>query len=371
MATEPDIRKRSPIGVADLLARIARATQAGAEKSEVPAAKPDLAFALRTRLAVRGWVRPYDMSEPDEDPKAFRDAIDQVASEVETSFTDHPGAWYLTTAARRRVLALRDLATLGRELRTDRHAGDAIDPVLAAFLILMGVRHLPPVETLSDEVLRAVTLVDSWLGEKAIVRAPTQTIAAQIMRRTHERDIARMTQFPLVGSGHKAAYNVLKSRLGAAPRVGISATYLSGLGGSGKSTLLAFVEKSLAASSNFAIVVRLDFDDPLVNPLDPASLDLALLSRLAAEDPKRADELATLSAGLQRQRLVYSSDPTSRSSAARQAGKIQFERQQISESADFEAVSTHGASDRDSMLYGLLDRILGTRALVLILDTAG
>lgn len=330
----------------------------------------DLAFELRCQLAVRSWVSPGDLLTEDLASKKVKEALNQVAAEVETSFSDYPGKWYLGTDARRRVLGLVEDSLLAEIVGSDSLDGDAEDSLLAAFRYTLGVEQQPMAETLSDEVLRALPLVAGWLGKPSEAPIDPETTSALLQRRAHQRDITKMTKYPLVGKIHHRVLNELAMRFAALTASGISINYLHGLGGSGKSTLLAFLEQNLARSGHNCAVVRMDFDDPLVDPLDAASLDLALIAGLSQIDVGNAHFYAQLSEQLRMLRLAQSDQPTASSSATRQTAKIRQEYSQSSDSATLESVSSETTTGRESALFGLLGRTLPGRPLVLIVDTA-
>lgn len=154
-------------------------TAARAKPELLPPAEHKGAYRLRTALAVRGWVNPHHLLPPSEFSRSeAAEALNDVAGEVETSFTTRPGAWFLSVDSRKRVLASRSREILQEELRADRWEGDANDPIRRAFCLALALEPLPALASLEDEVLRALKNALQWLGPAALLSINSAEIAA-------------------------------------------------------------------------------------------------------------------------------------------------------------------------------------------------
>lgn len=361
----------------DLKTLLAEAEQivAAAQAAPSPVVSPqeDLAYALRTRLAVRGWVNPHRLLTDAEPPGEISRALNAIAGETDSAFGMRPGDWYLSIAGRKRVLAARGAAALKEELGIDRWEGDSDDPTRSAFRLALALDPMPSLAAVPDEVLRALANVLGWLGPMAGVRIERERIAAELAARAQRGDIARMTALPMVGKGHLAALAELTGRLGRSLSDGLEVTYVYGSGGAGKSTLLAYLQRDLASAGRPVMVVRIDFDDPAVNAADQASLDLALFEQLGQLAPEMVPQFTQVSDGLRFQRRHLREDPGAARLARGPVRKRAAAMASQLSSLESESADTGARSERQSIVHDVLAHWTGpqmARPLVVILDTA-
>ncbi len=333
---------------------------------------------LRAALAVRGWVNPRELMPPVIDDTIRVRTLNAVAPDVETSFRQYPGKWYLAAPVRRRVIAASPRATLLAELERLRHADDANDPVRRAFRKLLKLEPLD-MEQCSLEELRAIESAGDWLGEQqpdaATIRDQAVALGA---RRKREAEIARLTAGTLIG--REQPLQTLKAFLSAPFDVNarLSATYIYGIGGSGKSTVLAHLEKAMVADAQ-PLLVHFDFDRVDLDSADAVSLDLVLLQQLSVAIPQKAARCRELAVQLAafRSRLRADKSETQTSPGRRPARKRKVVKQET-HTLDLESAQSREGSERDSILYHYLDPVSGlqsaqidghVRPLLLILDT--
>ena len=297
--------------------------------------------------------------------------VDAVSGEVDTQFSLYPGDWFLTTASRNRVCATRGIDDLSAELGVVRWAGDSADPTRLAFRKALALDPPSVLGALTSPELQALANVLDWLGDWVSWPVTREEISVELALRARNADLDRQTALPLVGGAHREALEVLIDGLDAPPATGLSATYLFGAGGTGKSTVLAFLERKLLGHIAGPIVAHLDFDDPLVNPLDPTSLHLVLFGQIAQQFPSLSgyfDPLADELREMRRFQRDESYQPQGTSRVRRRALKSS-----PVESLALEEIGTTASSDLGSLLFGALHPSRGPefdRALVLILDTA-
>lgn len=265
---------------------------------------------LRLRLAVRGWVSPLhllqDVSESERDA-----ALRVVGAEVELSERMRPGQWFMSLSARKRVIASTPTVQL-REVAEQRLSlSDESDPVRLALLCALALGpalHDPGAEQLQQalaaqtpKVLQELGRMAAWAISLPGMEAITATAAAEQRRRIRDRQ--RESMGATIVFGREREQQTIRrflqpDRIPRGPtRGGVRTLYLSGIGGSGKSTLLLAAEHE--ARSDGKIVVRLDFDNPFMDPRDPEQMDIQLLGALAVEAPAAARQLHRISAQLQ------------------------------------------------------------------------
>jgi hypothetical protein len=337
-----------------------------------------LASDLRMALAVRSWVNPRELL-----PSALEEGIrtrtlNAVAPDVETSFVQYPGKWYLAVPVRRRIVAGADRDALRTELNHTRHAGDPDDPVRRAFRKLLDLEPLD-LDHCSVDDLRAIENATDWLGDHYQEGARIRDEAVALgTRRKRESEIERMTAAKLIG--RTDALENLKAFVTAPfrPIALLAATYICGVGGAGKSTVLAHVEKEAMEHSPPLILIHLDFDRTDLDPADPISLDLVLLEQLSVAVPQMAADCRALSEQLGefRSRLrADKSDSVSRGrsdirKAARRRRSFKVTKK-APHSIELESVDVRQSSERDSILYHRLASFgsQSGRPFVLILDT--
>lgn len=362
---------RVPIDLKALLERAATMVADSFPDNIVPLGQESAGDSLRLRLAVRGWVNPYHLLDSDLDPELAERTVDAVSGEVDTQFSLYPGDWFLTTASRSRVCAAHSIDDLSAELNVVRWPGDSADPTRLAFRKALSLDPPSVLGELTSPELQALANVLDWLDDRISWPVNREEISAELALRTRNADLERQTALPLVGSAHREALDVLINGLDAPPATGLSATYLFGAGGTGKSTVLAFLERKLLGLIAGPIVAHLDFDDPLVNPLDPTSLHLALFGQIAQQFPSLSGYFAPLANELREMRRFQRHEfyqPQGTSRVRRRALKSS-----PVESLALEGMGTTASSDRGSLLMGALHasrRPEFDRALVLILDTA-
>lgn len=370
--SDVDTARRPPLDLKTLIAE-AESIAAAAQAMGAPsiASFEDLTSSLRTRLAVRGWVNPHRLLA-DEPPEEVSRALHAIAAEADSAFRLHPGDWYLSVASRKRVLATRGAALLKEELNNPRHEEDAQDSTRAAFRLALGLDPMPSLGSVPDEVLRALANVLDWLGPMAAVSIDRARITAELAARIHRSDLERMTALPMVGEEHREALAALIHRLGRPLGHGLEVTYIHGSGGAGKSTLLAYLQRDLAEQGRPAIVVRIDFDDPAINALDQASLDLVLFEQIGQLLPEMIPQFAVPADQLRNQRRHLREDPNLGAGDGTPRRKRAAITSQVASLAS-ESADTGARSERQSIVHGLLDPGSSpalARPLIVILDTA-
>ena len=282
---------RRQLDKAERLSRLERAVaelgDAFVQPTEPPSTTDPIAQGaqlLRQRLAVRGWVSPLDalLSIP---PDLHGGVLRAVAPDVELATQARPGQWFMTTAARRRVLGSTDSAVLEHETRPLFDA-DSHDPMRLAVRVALGI-DTSPIETLPLGVLQELTRLAAW-GEprgpaidsdaessSSRINRLTAAAAAQAQRLRQQAELAQAAAEGIFG--RDAERDRILAPLIRPPMEGpVRTLYVHGVGGSGKSTLLLAVESELRRISS-ARVVRLDFDSPYLDPMNKqgSSSDLA------------------------------------------------------------------------------------------------
>src|SRR5690606_33943805 len=125
-------------------------------------------------------------------------------------------------------------------------------------------RNKAELSSVETQVLSCLGNVCEWLGSRAPYDA--QQIAGELAVRTLDADLARMTKFPLVGQTHQRTLQALLEFATAPARGNPAVVYIHGGGGAGKTTLLAFLQWELRRLQPPVPVVRIDFDDPAIDP---------------------------------------------------------------------------------------------------------
>ena len=358
-------------GFDSFLSSVNTAFAAANDPLKAPALSPppvDPPYELRTRLAVRGWVNPRALLDTTLSDDAATATLNAVADEADAVFSLKPGAWYLSVAARRRILAMRGVDTLRHELDMVRIPDDAADPVRLALRFALLSDPLPPLDTIDTEVLRALAGAFDWFDGNPPVGTDRPSlpadIAATLTARVQSRDLARLTERKMVGHGHLAARDSLTGWLAEPLGKGLSCQYLYGSGGAGKSTVLAFVESDIRSAQPALILARVDFDDPLVNAAEPTSLDIALLGQLEQRYPGLVPGAAGRIAQLRMMQRYQKADLLVASGTLRRRRVV---RDSQVESLGLEGTHSGARSERVSMLY---DALHFDRPLAIILDTA-
>lgn len=355
----------SSVNTAFVAATASSAAPALSATSLTPGDPP---YDLRTRLAVRGWVNPRALLDTSLSEDAATATLNAVADEADAAFALKPGAWFLSVAARRRVLAMRGVDTLRRELDVVRIPNDATDPVRLALRFALSSDPLPPLETIDTEVLRGLAVAFDWFDGDPPVGVGRPSLAAEIAAalaaRVQSRDLARLTDRKMVGHGHLAARESVVRWLAEPLGKGLSCQYLYGSGGVGKSTVLAFIESDIRNARSAPALARIDFDDPLVNATEPTSLDIALLGQLEERYPGLVSGAGNRIAQLRRMQRYQKAEVLVASGNLRRRRVM---REAQVESLELEGAHSSARSERISMLYGALDF---NRPLAIILDTA-
>ncbi len=362
------------------------ASAPGQHEPAAPDPESGTCSLLRLRLAVRGWVSPLQLLQ--EVAQDERDAaLRVVGAEVELSERMRPGQWFMGLSARKRVLAATAPAQLRRAAEQKLAASDEHDPVRLALLVALALGPAsdgPGEERLqralaheAPEVLQELGRMVAWGISLPGLDAIAATAAAEQRRRIRDRQ--REAMGATVVFGREREQETIRRFLQPGGTAGCVRTlYLSGIGGSGKSTLLLAAEDE--ARSAGRIVVRLDFDNPFMNPRNPEQMDIQLLGALAVEAPGAARELHEISTRLQammdvraRARIkgagavdsFASSESVKQGSAqakrARYASDSGSESERAANSLHFGRISALAALERIPAL--------ATRSTVLLLDT--
>ncbi|ROU08130.1 hypothetical protein [Lysobacter enzymogenes] len=343
--------------------------QATASESDVPPLFPgragpdDGAGRLRLRLAVRGWARPLDLIDAGHSPEQIRSILGALAAEVETAVQTRPNQWYLSLAARKRELARRDDAQL-RSAASARFPGDGDDPVLKAMQIALA-DAAPALSSLDADVLAALGNACDWLGERWRHAVGAQRIAGELASKALDADLQRMTRDPMVGRSHRDTLARLIGFATAATPPPLSVAYVYGGGGAGKTTLLSFLQRDLSQRTDPVPVVRIDFDEPAIDPTRMVTLNIALVEQLALSVPAVRDRASDMLPALRDTALVQRDAGLSRGGPRK---RIKSSRPDSMLKA--ESVASQAASDEGSILYRLLapDRVTGP--ILIVFDTA-
>lgn len=318
---------------------------------------------VRLALAVRGWVEPMALAAHLAGDSAGA-VIAALASEVETAAATRPGQWFLTVEARRRAIVGAKDSDLRRALSASAES-DPEDMVLQAVRVALGTTPVDLAD-LPDGVLRALANVRDWVGDRWQQSFGRDEIDAALAGRVLDADLARMTSLPLVGRTHARVLASLERFACDTGADGLRAVYVHATGGGGKTTLLAFLQRALLAKAQSSAIVRIDFDEPGIDPARMVTLNLALVEQLAGSLPRIREfigdflpQLRGAAAALLVSDYTDGSPRGGWSSGKRGRGSLMGQRQ-LSESV----------SDQASILYGLLapDTLRGP--LVLVLDTA-
>jgi hypothetical protein len=354
-----------------LAAPVAQARPSRAERA---------ASRLRTELAVRGWCDPQALLPGELDGKERAAALGAVAPEVEVA-PRNASLWWLRDQERRRILTTRPADEVRAVLGALRAKGDAEDPVRVA--LLTRTKPLGDLSAVPEAALRPLAASLSWLAPPKAATQPgsalhlwhqeadagglRDTIGALIARRERQADVQRMTTARLYGREpllHRLLDMVAVPQ--RPPTLG-HWIYVSGLGGSGKSTLLAHVEAQLQSAPEPRVVVHLDCDDPGFDAADMVALDLALLRQVGIVLPEEAPGLRRLAHSLME--LVRTGNPAAPPPAVRWRPVVKAARRVVHDVVLEEAMNDRLAA-RISVMHGALNRALGGRQLVLLVDTA-
>lgn len=265
---------------------------------------------LRLRLAVRGWVSPLHLLQ--DVPESERDAaLRVVGAEVELSERMRPAQWFLALSARKRVLASTAPTQLRDAAEQPLSISDESDPVRLALLFALtlgpalhdagGEQLQQALARQTPEVLQELGRMAAWGTSLPGLDAIAATAAAEQRRRIRDRQREWMGATTVFGREREQETIRRFLQPGriepALTRGRVRSLYLSGIGGSGKSTLLLAAEHE--ARMGGQIVVRLDFDNPFMNPRNPEQMDIQLLGALAVEAPAAARQLQRISTQLQ------------------------------------------------------------------------
>lgn len=355
--------------IAGAFTRLSQMRSAARSTDSAPAAAAHassrLESDLRAALAMRSWINPRELLPPQVEQAVRVRTLNAVASDVETSFRQHPGEWYLAAPVRRRIFGGIGRDGLRAKLQEPASPRDESDPVRRALRRLLDLEPLDLASLTVDE-LRAIENAAEWLEDLGLNFSAVRTEAVSLAaRRKREAEIARLTATPLIG--RQETLDQLQAFTSAA-RAGkgrMAATYLYGIGGMGKSTILAHLEKRLSATD--AVLVHIDFDRVDLDPSDPISLDLVVLEQLSARLPDLAGQCRSLSELLSQFRSRTRREKLeSVGSGSRSAPRRAIKRK--GPSLALEAIETREGSERDSILYGSLAR-LPPSPLIVIVDT--
>ncbi|QQQ01920.1 hypothetical protein [Lysobacter enzymogenes] len=343
--------------------------QATAFESNVPPIFPgragpdDGADRLRLRLAVRGWARPLDLIDALNSPDDVLAILGALAAEVETAVQTRPNQWYLSLAARKRELARRDDAQL-RTAASASFPGDDHDPVLHAMRIALA-DAAPTLSALDTDVLAALGNACDWLGERWRHAVGAQRIAGELASRALDADLRRMTRDPMVGRSHRDTLARLIGFATAATQTPLSVAYVYGGGGAGKTTLLSFLQRDLSQRAEPVPVVRIDFDEPAIDPTRMVTLNIALVEQLARSVPAVFDRASDMLPALRDIALVQHDAGLSRGGPRK---RIKSSRPESMLKA--ESVASQAASDEGSILYRLLAPDMVAGPILIVFDTA-
>jgi hypothetical protein len=251
---------------------------------------------LRQRLAVRGWVSPSDLMLGITQSDAAA-ALRIVGREVELAERQRIGQWFMTLTARKRVFASTDIETLWKaseQLLDD----DETDPVRLALRLAIQASDkqtgTPPdaivtkIGTLPDNVLRELSLMRAWGSAIHGLDALAASASAQLRRRSRDRELDLFGGAAIFG--REREQQRIRNFLAEPADWNVRVLYVSGIGGSGKSTLLLAAEQELRKLGK-ALIVRLDFDNGFLDPLNPEQMDMMFLRALSVEDPAFAPVL--------------------------------------------------------------------------------
>lgn len=261
----------------------------------------DMAARLRLRLAVRSWVSPMDLLF-DVPRDQLAAPLSEIAQEVELAERVRPGQWFMTLAARKRVVGSNPREALVAA-SASLHPHDA-DPLRLAFCLALELESAPTetqqrkLDGQSVAVLRELSRMASWAGRIQGMDRLAAAAGARLNRSRRDRELEGVDLAHIFGRDKELAriHNFL--RLPPPTQGGVPTLYVNGIGGSGKSTLLMAAEKALRDSPDSALAVRLDFDSASLDPRSPALLDVQLLSALSVEEPRLAADLQRVVAQL-------------------------------------------------------------------------
>ncbi|SDZ07258.1 hypothetical protein SAMN04487939_11496 [Lysobacter sp. yr284] len=323
----------------------------------------DGADRLRLRLAVRGWARPLDLIDALNSPDEVLAILGALAAEVETAVQTRPNQWYLSLAARKRELARRDDAQL-RAAASASFRGDDDDPVLHAMRIALA-DAAPTLSALDGEVLAALGNACDWLGERWRHAVGAQRIAGELASRALNADLQRMTRDPMVGRSHNQTLARLIGFATGASQEPLSVAYLYGGGGAGKTTLLSFLQRELSQRADPVPVVRIDFDEPAIDPTRMVTLNIALVQQLTRAVPALCNRASDMLSALRDTALVQHDAGLSRGAPRK---RIKSSRPDSMLKA--ESVASQAASDEGSILYRLLAPDTVPGPILIVFDTA-
>lgn len=345
---------------------------------------------LRHRLAVRGWVAPIALLA-DVPPSVHEEALRAVSQEVELSERTRPGQWFMTLAGRRRVFTSAPINRL-REVSQQLFAGDNEDPVRLALSLALSLgtaTSSADAHTLHERlkyqpvaVLREMARMAAWGSAIPGLEALAAAAGAQGQRQARDRELQSAGSVTLFG--RERELQLIREFLQRPPRdfgqtSAMPALYISGIGGSGKSALLLASEKELRSAGQ-RLVVRLDFDNPYLNPLNLEQMDIVFLQALSVEEPMLAQGLgeaigqlqslidARLRARIDTEGGVQSSNSTK--TVRRQTRDVARARYAGKSGSDPESFGNSAGYERISILTTVsLMREFRQRGVVLFLDT--
>lgn len=340
-----------------------------------------LADTVRFRLALRGWVNPRRLID-DDTPDPLRVlALNALASEIETSFAQRPGQWFLGPGARRRVLAGASKEDILKELATQRWEGDAHDPVRGALRGLFGPGG-QDLGRLSVEELQALHAVAGVIGSRiGGADGIRDRVAARISGTARAAEIERLLSAGFVGREDAVTRLTAFLTEPYRPTRSIAALQIHGVGGSGKSTVLAEAERRVSDTPGAPVLAHLDFDRPDLDPADHVSLDLALLEQIAIAAPQAAPACRALAERLVSSRQGLREDLKAASGRPGSSRRPDVRRSFVAQresgrSEALESVVSSDAPARNSLVYNALAPETASapilpagRPLALVLDT--
>ena len=321
--------------------------------------------------------------------KLHNDILCAVAPDVELATRARPGQWFMNIAARRQVFASVDTPALQSQTR-ELFEADKRDPVRLAMRVALGLDPTP-IGDLKLEVVQELARLGAWrdppYATKATGRAEWLTTldslaasaGAHVQRLRRDAELERASAFPLIGRDLERDQILKFLRGPRAPAGRVQTLYVRGIGGSGKSTLLLAADAEIRQELS-ARVIRLDFDSPYIDVMNPERMDVLLLRQLRAEAPDHAASLQSrmeLLQSLSEKRVQARIEAAGRveTSASTKSVKRGVKQARRASHAPDAASAVEGSSvsenyERISALSGIGDLSFMTgRSLVLFLDT--
>ncbi|WP_394539522.1 hypothetical protein PRJ39_02610 [Lysobacter enzymogenes] len=223
----------------------------------------------------------------------------------------------------------------------------------------------PTISALDAEVLAALGNACDWLGERWRHAVGAQRIAGELASRALNADLQRMTRDPMVGRSHNQTLARLIGFATGASQEPLSVAYLYGGGGAGKTTLLSFLQRELSQRADPVPVVRIDFDEPAIDPTRMVTLNIALVEQLARAVPSVGSRASDMLPALRDTALVQHDAGLSRGAPRK---RVKSSRPDSMLKA--ESVASQAASDEGSILYRLLAPDTVPGPILIVFDTA-